>query len=54
MKNASEKKLQRQSYMVRRYSFSAAKKPPQKDPIVFMAIDDEHMGIHMPISFSTF
>jgi hypothetical protein len=52
MRNGSEKKQQHQPYMVRRYALSESKTPTQKDPIVFMAIDEQHIGMYIPFSLS--
>lgn len=52
MSNKSEKKGNRQSYMIRKYALSESKKQPPKDPVVFMVIDDEHMGLHLPYAYS--
>lgn len=48
----SANKNPRQSYAMRKFAQSESKKNNQKESVVFMAVDDEHMGMHLPYSLS--
>lgn len=52
MKGKSQTKDGRQSYMIRKYAMSETKKVPPKEPIAFMVIDDENIGLNLPFSLS--
>lgn len=52
MKGKSQNKNPRQSYMIRKYAMSESKKVPPKDPVVFMVVEDDYIGMYLPISLS--
>lgn len=51
-KNKSERKSNRQLYMIKKHAQSEQKNKQQRDPIVFMIIEDDYMGMHLPYTMS--